>query len=137
MNSQINTLAQGRQCDFLQFLQNYTKVVIPIIQRDYAQGRKPEISGPNKPEVVKQHTRTSFYEEVRENFVESLKVALTEDKTIVLDYIYGSVPTAGDDKIFYPIDGQQRLTTLYLLMQNLEKNIVLFSLKQGKIMIKL
>ena len=115
MNSQLNTLAQGRQCDFLQFLQNYTKVVIPIIQRDYAQGRKPEISGPNKPEVVKQHTRTSFYEEVRENFVESLKVALTEDKTIVLDYIYGSVPTAGDDKIFYPIDGQQRLTTLFLL----------------------
>lgn len=115
MIGQMNNVAQGKQYNFLQFLQGYTKVIIPIIQRDYAQGRIPENSEPDKPFVAKQSANTSLYKEVRENFVESLKVALTEDKALVLDYIYGSVRIAGDDKIFYPIDGQQRLTTLFLL----------------------
>lgn len=54
------------------------------------------------------------------------------------DYYLGTLIVNKKQKGKYEvIDGQQRLTTLYLLMQNLEKNIVLFSLKQGKIMIKL
>ena len=115
MNKQISPTGQGRQCNFLQFLHDYTKVIIPIIQRDYAQGRLPENLVLNKSTASKQLVKTSLYEEVRENFVESLKSALTKNKPLVLDYIYGSVPVAGEDKIFYPIDGQQRLTTLFLL----------------------
>lgn len=110
MSRQTNGTAQGRQCNFLEFLESYTNVIIPIIQRDYAQGRVTESHGDKSST-----SPTSLYEEVRSNFVGSLKSALTGNKALVLDYIYGSVTGSSQDKIFYPIDGQQRLTTLFLL----------------------
>lgn len=69
------------------------KIVIPIIQRDYAQGR-----------IGKEY--------LREHFLGQLFTALQEDKPLVLDFIYGSVEAG---TTFYPLDGQQRLTTLWLL----------------------
>ncbi len=70
------------------------KIVIPIIQRDYAQGRS-----------------NSSIKRVRENFLKALYDAVTK-KPITLDFIYGDL----DDKgILIPLDGQQRLTTLFLL----------------------
>lgn len=70
------------------------KITIPIIQRDYAQGRKD-------PDVNR----------VRSRFLDSLYTAVTE-KPITLDFVYGDI----DDKgIMTPLDGQQRLTTLFLL----------------------
>ena len=89
----------GELCTFLQLLKSCTKIVIPKIQRDYAQGRK-DPAGSN------------LCEEVRNSFVDSIKTALTEDSQLVLDYVYGSRDEAN---FFYPIDGQQRLTTLFLL----------------------
>ena len=69
------------------------KIVIPIIQRDYAQGREG-------------------WEFLRERFLGQLFDALKDNATpLVLDFVYGSVE--GDT--FYPLDGQQRLTTLWLL----------------------
>lgn len=69
------------------------KIVIPIIQRDYAQGREGR-------------------EFLRERFLGQLFDALKDNaKPLVLDFVYGSVE--GDT--FYPLDGQQRLTTLWLL----------------------
>lgn len=69
------------------------KIVIPIIQRDYAQGREGK-------------------EFLRERFLGQLFDALQEDaKPLVLDFVYGSV----EEDTFYPLDGQQRLTTLWLL----------------------
>ena len=62
-----------------------------MIQRDYAQGRKNEVK-------------------VREGFVWAL-VDLINGKAGTLDFIYGALE--GQD--FVPLDGQQRLTTLYLL----------------------
>lgn len=74
-------------------LLNDKKIVIPIIQRDYAQGREGK-------------------EFLRERFLGQLFDALKDDaKPLVLDFVYGSVE--GDT--FYPLDGQQRLTTLWLL----------------------
>lgn len=70
------------------------KIVIPIIQRDYAQGR-----------VDNESSR------VRERFLESLYKAITE-KPITLDFVYGDINEQG---IMTPLDGQQRLTTLFLL----------------------
>ena len=70
------------------------KISIPIIQRDYAQGRID-------PDV----------ERVRDRFLESLYNAVT-DKPITLDFIYGDIDENG---IMTPLDGQQRLTTLFLL----------------------
>lgn len=76
---------------FWQLLQN-SKIEIPIIQRDYAQGR---------PEQVK----------VRERFLNTLYNTLQVNQGIELDFIYGSQV----DDVMQPLDGQQRLTTLFLL----------------------
>ncbi|MDD5792017.1 MAG: DUF262 domain-containing protein, partial [Erysipelotrichaceae bacterium] len=70
------------------------KIVIPIIQRDYAQGRKD-----------------SDTERVRNRFLNSLYKAITE-KPITLDFVYGDIDENG---VMTPLDGQQRLTTLFLL----------------------
>ena len=69
-------------------------IVIPIIQRDYAQGRKGT-------DVTR----------IRERFLESLYKAVTE-KPITLDFVYGDID---ETRKMVPLDGQQRLTTLFLL----------------------
>lgn len=68
------------------------RIVIPIIQRDYAQGREGK-------------------EYVRKSFLEQLGNAIFKNESIELDFIYGTEK----DKTMYPLDGQQRLTTLWLL----------------------
>ncbi|MEB2804429.1 DUF262 domain-containing protein [Campylobacter upsaliensis] len=77
---------------FKALTQKYT-IKIPRIQRDYAQGRKNA-------------------QKIREKFVKDLFESLKNDKTLHLQFIYGSVKNGND---FIPLDGQQRLTTLYLL----------------------
>ena len=72
------------------FIDNFRDILIPTLQRDYVQG---EHNGIIKP------------------FIDELLVALKGDKKIDLNYIYGS----DEDKAFVPIDGQQRLITLWLL----------------------
>ena len=88
-----------------EFLDKYTAVEIPILQRDYAQGRlDPKTKGMNRK---------------GENFVSVLFNALREEKGLRMDIIYGSIETRDGDhpeeKTFIPLDGQQRLTTLWLL----------------------
>lgn len=68
------------------------KISIPIIQRDYAQGRKDAAS-------------------IRGKFLDEIFNRLDNDENLFLDFVYGSIE--GDK--FIPIDGQQRLTTLFLL----------------------
>ncbi|MGP1576559.1 MAG: DUF262 domain-containing protein [Treponema sp.] len=70
------------------------KIEIPKIQRDYAQGRTDEKT-----------TR------LVDKFLHDIKKALCGEKPINLDFVYGRV----QDSILIPIDGQQRLTTLFLL----------------------
>ncbi len=70
-------------------------IEIPIIQRDYAQGRE------NK-EVNR----------IRENFLNVLNDALTgKSEPVKLDFVYGNIINGK----LIPLDGQQRLTTLFLL----------------------
>lgn len=71
------------------------KIKIPLIQRDYAQGR-------------------ASAKAVREKLIDNFKQALTDESAspVMLDCVYGSIDA---NKSFIPIDGQQRLTTLYLL----------------------
>ena len=70
------------------------KIIIPIIQRDYAQGRKD-------PDV----------DRVRSRFLDSLYNAVVGEP-ITLDFVYGDID---EDGVMTPLDGQQRLTTLFLL----------------------
>ncbi|MCU0470829.1 MAG: DUF262 domain-containing protein [Arcicella sp.] len=70
-----------------------SNITIPIIQRDYAQGRED-----NK--------------ELREEFIGKLFKHLETKENLKLDFIYGSL---NQNNSFLPLDGQQRLTTLFLL----------------------
>ncbi|WP_457641376.1 DUF262 domain-containing protein [Persephonella sp.] len=71
----------------------FKKIEIPVIQRDYVLGRDDA-------------------KEVRERFLDDLFNSLENDSEFHLDFVYGSY---SEDKAFIPIDGQQRLTTLFLL----------------------
>jgi hypothetical protein len=80
---------------FWELLTKTTKIEIPIIQRDFAQGRVNEKT--NK---------------IRGLFLDSLIKAIeSENNSIELDFVYGDIKNG----IFQPLDGQQRLTTLFLL----------------------
>ena len=82
---------------FYQLIERYGKVEIPVIQRDYAQGRASQRI-------------------IRDDFTKALYEALclapgSAGVPLDLDFVYGSVV----DGAFQPLDGQQRLTTLFLL----------------------
>lgn len=70
-------------------------IEIPIIQRDYAQGREHNAKA----------------EKVREDFLSAITEKLDNSASLHLDFIYGCMQ--GNNLIL--LDGQQRLTTLFLL----------------------
>ncbi|KRE71702.1 DUF262 domain-containing protein [Arthrobacter sp. Soil762] len=82
------------------FLPNETDEIqaieIPLIQRDYAQGRESQA-----------------VDEIRKNFIDVLHSAVAGEKPapVDLDFVYGEVKSG----VLEPLDGQQRLTTLFLL----------------------
>lgn len=79
-------------------------IIIPIIQRDYAQGRTD--------------VKTT---KIRKNFLDAIFEVLNQrsstlpEKGLELDFIYGFSTKSDSKTTFAPIDGQQRLTTLWLL----------------------
>ena len=79
-----------------------SKCVIPKIQRAYAQGRKEE-----------------GY--VRTNLLEEIFSSLYDCREMDLNFVYGAVHKQDepDKYTFEVIDGQQRLTTIYLLYKYL------------------
>ena len=83
--------------DFARFMDTYD-VVIPKIQRLYVQGRADKhgykcLSG----------------------FASALTNSVTTTSPLLLDFVYGIDTCENIKNIFYPLDGQQRLTTLLLL----------------------
>ena len=90
----MKAMGNKQKTTFWDFINNY-KIEIPIIQRDYAQGRKGK-------------------EALRKKFIDDLKKALDADDAqypLILDFVYGSTKSGA----LNPLDGQQRLTTLWLL----------------------
>ncbi|WET69085.1 DUF262 domain-containing protein [Sphingobacterium sp.] len=88
--------------NYIEILRN--KVEIPIIQRDYAQGRTD-----NKTNKIRKE-----FLDVLFDFIS--KKQLNPDVEIELDFIYGfNEQDSNNQTTFVPIDGQQRLTTLWLL----------------------
>ena len=79
---------------FGRLLEEY-KVEIPIIQRDYTQGRISDDAAA-----------------IREELLNCIYNALTKKERIDFDFVYGRVEK---EDTLYPLDGQQRLTTFYLL----------------------
>lgn len=70
------------------------EIVIPIIQRDYAQGR-------DNNNVI----------EIRENFIKDIFSKLIDNQKLKLSFVYGTE----EGSQYIPYDGQQRLTLIYLL----------------------
>lgn len=110
----MNTPDNNNTLTFSEFLSKHY-VQIPVIQRDYVQGRS----------LSEKET------EKRDEFVVKLLNALLPDGTPChLDFVYGGRESFGNDKVedeeapFLPLDGQQRLTTLFLLhWLLLQKNV--------------
>jgi hypothetical protein len=72
------------------------KIIVPIIQRDYAQGRKDDLK----------------IAQIRKTFIQHLLEKINQNShKSDLDFVYGSVL----DEQLKLLDGQQRLTTLFLL----------------------
>jgi uncharacterized protein with ParB-like and HNH nuclease domain len=101
--AQTTTEYKGERLSFFKIFskKNY-KLVIPIIQRDYAQGRTNDDT-----------------KEVRTEFLDALYNYLEENRpNRDLDFVYGTLQKGdnAEERVhFIPLDGQQRLTTLFLL----------------------
>jgi hypothetical protein len=100
------------QYTFWELLDDYS-IEIPMIQRDYAQGRKDGKA-----------------EQIRKEFIRSLHEAMSNSNiTQDLDFIYG---TENNGKLIL-LDGQQRLTTLFLLHWYIAASLDLFENNKTKL----
>lgn len=81
---------------FFNLLNRY-RVIVPGIQRHYVQGDD-----------------TVMARDVRTTFIRDIFSHIKNKSPLSLDFIYGPIDTSETDA-FIPIDGQQRLTTLWLL----------------------
>ena len=86
-----NTESKIVEMNFSELLKDHNKILIPKIQRDYAQGRTDDKST-----------------EVRTRFLDGI----LSEKIKKIDLIFGTKDSKDN---LIPIDGQQRLTTLFLL----------------------
>lgn len=93
-------MSEGKEYTLRSLLEDekYT-LVMPSYQRSYAQGRD------NHRDNI-----------VLDLFINNITDVLTseEGKKLSLDYVYGNIRESDGVSILFPVDGQQRLTTLFL-----------------------
>ncbi len=93
-----NNTSNYQEYTFSKLLEQYDKILVPMIQRDYAQGR-----------TDKKAT------DVRNNLLNDIFCG----KDVHFDLVFGSkekrIVNGKEMNCFIPVDGQQRLTTLFLL----------------------
>lgn len=108
-----NNTSNYQEYTFSKLLEQYDKILVPMIQRDYAQGR-----------TDKKAT------DVRNNLLNDI---FSGKDVVHFDLVFGSkekrIIDGKEMNCFIPVDGQQRLTTLFLLF--------LYGLKAGKTNIEL
>ncbi len=109
----------GELTTFKRLLEKESVIMIPKVQRDYAYGRKED-------KVA----------EVLNSMLDTILTAIRDDSVETLDFVYGGSYEKKNNEGLIPLDGQQRLTTLYLLFfyasisqQNIKKEDVQFLLK--------
>ena len=85
---------------FAQLLKEVESIIIPKVQRDYVYGR--------------QDSKT---QNVLKGMLDNIIDAIVNDSTVILDFVYGGAFIREDNDAagLIPLDGQQRLTTLFLL----------------------
>ena len=93
-----NNTSNYQEYTFSKLLEQYDKILVPMIQRDYAQGRTDK-----KATDVRSNLLTDIF----------------SDKNVHFDLVFGSkekrIIDGKEKNCFIPVDGQQRLTTLFLL----------------------
>ena len=98
MDNMENNVSYYQEYTFPKLLEQYDKVLVPMIQRDYAQGRTDKNAT-----------------DVRNN----LLTDIFSYNNVHFDRVFGSKEKKNIDgkemNCFIPVDGQQRLTTLFLL----------------------
>lgn len=77
-------------------------IYIPRIQRDYAQGRTDDAT-------------TQIRDKFVNDIFDSIVNYADDGKILDVNFIYGNIEDDNGRRRFVPIDGQQRLTTLFLL----------------------
>lgn len=85
---------KGHLTSYAGLFEHVDAIEIPLIQRDYAQGREG-----------------ADVQRIRKSFLGALHHAVTTGEPLHLDFVYGDLR----DGTLRPLDGQQRLTTLFLL----------------------
>ena len=90
VNTKDITIEQNMSLN--KMLDKNNSIEIPIIQRDYAQGRENA-------------------KELRTDFLKDIFTHLCSEQSIKLSFVYGT----SNGNIYVPYDGQQRLTLVYLL----------------------
>lgn len=90
----------GKLETFHQLLNEENTIIIPKIQRDYAYGR-------NEQKVT----------DILDGMLTGILEAVRDNKSNVLDFVYGGSYVKKNKVVsgLIPLDGQQRLTTLFLL----------------------
>lgn len=88
----------GKLTTFARLLKDEEVIMIPKVQRDYAYGRQ-------EPKVI----------EVLNGMLDTMFLAVKEDKIELFDFVYGGSYVKKTNEGLIPLDGQQRLTTLFLL----------------------
>ena len=83
-------------------LLNECPIVIPQVQRDYAYGRDEE-----KAKAVCNNILSSIHDVLEPDSLEEAHMV-----PLTLDFVYGNIR---EEAGLNPLDGQQRLTTLFLL----------------------
>ena len=93
-----NNTSYYQKYTFSKLLEQYEKILVPMIQRDYAQGRTDK-----KATDVRNNLLTDIF----------------SGKNVHFDLVFGSkekrIIDGTEKNCFIPVDGQQRLTTLFLL----------------------
>lgn len=90
----------GKLTTFCRLLNDESVIMIPKVQRDYAYGRQEK-----------------KVEEVLDGMLDTMLAAVKNNATEIFDFIYGGSYIRNNNKSIglIPLDGQQRLTTLFLL----------------------
>ena len=90
----------GKLTTFYRLLCEEKSIVIPKVQRDFAYGRQDN------------RTRDILY-----GILDKIRNAVSEGTHEVLDFVYGAsyASTSDSHTGMIPLDGQQRLTVLFLL----------------------
>ena len=90
----------GKLTTFFRLLQEEPVIIIPKVQRDYVYGREDE--------------RTK---RLLQDMLQSMFAAVREEEPKVFDFVYSASYVNSDESAdgLIPLDGQQRLTTMFLL----------------------